>query len=309
MEFDDTSMLSTSTGADLHLLHRAPGGGARAVVQINHGLAEHAGRYARFADFLAGRGFHAYAHDHRGHGRTKAPGAPLGHFGHQAGADTLLSDVSAVHDHIAARHPGLPVIVFGHSMGGMIALNFALRHSGRIAGTAVWNAPLATRLEALAGKAVLAWERFRLGSDVPSRLLPKLTFGAWARAVAGHRTAFDWLSRDPAEVDKYVADPLCGFDASVGMWTALFDLSLMAVDAAAHRAARKDLPFHLVGGGCDPSTRRGSIVLDLEKRLRRNGFSNLETRIYEENRHESLNEINRGEVMRDFAAWAEKIID
>lgn len=308
MGFEENTLLSSPTGAELHLLHRAPAAAARAVVQINHGLAEHALRYGRFADVLAGHGFHVYAHDHRGHGRTRAPGAPLGHFGPKAGADTLLADVLAVHDFIAGTHPGLPVIVFGHSMGAMIALNFALRHAGRIAGAAIWNAPLATRLEALAGKAVLAWERFRLGSDVPSRLLPKLTFRAWAKAFPERRTDFDWLSRDEAEVDKYIADPLCGWDASVGVWTALFDLSLLAGDAAPYRAARQDLPFQLVGGGADPSTRRGSIVLALERRLRRHGFSNLQTRIYAETRHETLNELNRDEAMEDFVAWAEKII-
>ena len=309
MGFEENTVLSSPTGAELHMLHRAPQAAARAVVQINHGLAEDAVRYGRFADFLTERGFHVYAHDHRGHGRTRAPGAPLGQFGPKAGADTQLEDVLAVHDHIAARHPGLPVIVFGHSMGAMIALNFALRHAGRIAGAAIWNAPLATRPEALAGKALLAWERFRLGSDVPSRLLPKLTFRAWAKAFPERRTDFDWLSRDETEVDKYVADPLCGWDASIGVWTALFDLSLMAAGAAPYRTTRKDLPFQLVGGGADPSTRGGGIVLALDRRLRRNGFSNLQTRIYAETRHETLNELNRDEAMRDFSAWAEKIID
>lgn len=308
MDFDEEAWLPSPTGARLHLLRRAPGGAPRAVIQVNHGLAEHAARYARFADALAGRGFVTYAHDHRGHGLTAAPGAPLGHLGPGAGAQTLLDDVLAVHRRIADDHPGLPVLLFGHSMGAMIALNFALRHSHRLAGAAIWNAPLARRPESLAAAALLAFERFRLGSDVPSRLLPKLTFRSWAREVPAPRTRFDWLSHDRDEVDRYIADPLCGFDASIGTFAALFDLCVMAADRRVLRDGRKSLPFHLVGGGRDPATRRGQAVRDLERMLARHGFSNLLTRIDGANRHETLNEIGRAAATRDFIAWAEKII-
>lgn len=309
MGFDIETRLATPTGADLHLFKRSASGEARAAVQINHGVAEHAARYAAFADFLSQRGFHVYAHDHRGHGETKAPGAPLGHFGPGAGMDTLLTDVNAVHDHIAGEHPGLPVVIFGHSMGGMIALNFALRHGDRLAGAAVWNAPLTTALEAFAGRSVLAWERFRLGSDVPSWLLPKFTFALWASAFPERRTGSDWLSRDAAEVDAYIADPLSGWDPSVGIWTVLFELGRGPADPATLAAARKTLPYQLVGGSEDPSTRGGKITRKLETHLRKNGFSNLEARIYEGFRHESLREIGREQAMEDFAAWAEKIIN
>ncbi|MBY8915806.1 alpha/beta hydrolase [Nitratireductor sp. L1-7-SE] len=309
MGFDAETRLATPAGSDLRLFTRRASRKVRAAVQINHGVAEHAARYAGFADFLSENGFDVYAHDHRGHGATTAPGAPLGHIGPKATAGTLLKDVEAVHRHIAQERAGLPIIIFGHSMGAMIALNYALRNGHRLAGAAIWNAPLATRAEALAGKAVLVWERFRLGSDVPSRLLPKLTFAAWARAFPDRRTDADWLSRDESEVDKYIADPLSGWEASIGLWTALFDLSLKAADSAALEAARKTLPFMLVGGSEDPSTKGGKIVRKLESRLRESGFSNLETTIYDGFRHESLNEIGRERAMEDFVRWAGKFIN
>ena len=198
MPFDDRRILVSPTGASLNLYTRRPDGPARAVVQINHGLAEHAARYARFADFLAARGFHTYAHDHRGHGFTTAPDAPQGMFGKPDGGAKVIADVAAVHDLIAKEHPGLPVIVFGHSMGGLIALNFVLRHSAGIHAAAIWNANFSAGIAGRAAQAILAWEKFRLGSDVPSRLLPRLTFQAWGKQIPNHRTAFDWLSRDPA---------------------------------------------------------------------------------------------------------------
>jgi alpha-beta hydrolase superfamily lysophospholipase len=276
-------------------------------VQINHGLAEHAARYGRFADWLAIDGFHVYAHDHRGHGATAAPDAPPRTFAREDGGKKVIADVLAVHDLIAKEHPGLPVIVFGHSMGGLIALNFVARHSRRVAAAAIWNANFSAGPAERLARLLLLWERFRLGSDMPSRLLPKLTFQTWGRQVPGRRTEFDWLSRDPAEVDAYIADPLCGWDASVSLWRDLFDLIFRGANDRNFADVRKELPFHLVGGGKDPATAGGRAVRELGARLRRVGFSDVTTSIYPDARHESLNDVNRDEVMADFVEWVDSL--
>lgn len=308
MSFDEQRKLPSPTGAVLNLYWRDAGPSARGVIQVNHGLAEHAARYGRFAEAMDGRGFHVYAHDHRGHGYTTAPDAPPGMFAAREGAAKVIADVGAVHDFIAAEHPGLPVILFGHSMGGLIALNFLLRHPGRVTAAAIWNANFTAGALGRAAQAILAWERFRLGSDVPSRLLPKLTFGAWAKQIRDRRTEFDWLSRDPDEVDKYVADPLCGWNASVSMWTDLFGFIFFGADDRNFAAVPKNLPVSLVGGEKDPATDGGKAVTALSERMRRMGFSNLATRVYAETRHESLNELNRDIITGDFAAWAESVV-
>lgn len=307
MDFPETTRLHSPTGAALNLCSMVPTGTPRAVVQVNHGLAEHAARYARFAAALAARGFATYAHDHRGHGRTTAPGAPLGSFGPEPMAANVVADALAVHDEIARRHPGVPVIVFGHSMGALVALNFVLAHSGRIAGAAIWNGNFSAGLLGRLAQAVLAWERFRLGSDVPSRILPKLTFRAWARQESDGRTDFDWLSHDHAEVDAYVADPLCGWDASVGMWKAVFDMVFAGADDRNFAGTRRDLPINLVGGGADPESERGKTVTALAGRLKRMGFSNLVSTIYPDTRHESLNELNRDVITAHFIDWLEQV--
>ena len=308
MPFDEQRTCSSPTGAALNLYMKSAGRNARGIIQINHGLAEHAARYGRFAEAMAARGFHVYAHDHRGHGHTKAPDAPAGMFASKGGAAKVVADVEAVHDLIAQEHPGLPVIVFGHSLGGLIALNFLLRDSGRVAAAAIWNANFSAGLPGRLAQAILAWERFRLGSDVPSRLLPKLTFQAWAKQFPDRRTGFDWLSRDTAEVDKYVGDPLCGWDASVSMWSDVFNLIFFGADDRNLKPVRKDLPVNLVGGEEDPATNGGKAVLHLAKRMERLGFSNLKTMIYTDTRHESLNELNRDLITRDFVVWAEQAI-
>jgi alpha-beta hydrolase superfamily lysophospholipase len=308
MPFDTTTTLASPTGAKLNLYVRHADTPARAVVQINHGLAEHGARYARFADFLAARCCHVYAHDHRGHGATTAPDAPKGRFAGKNGFDIVVADIAAIHDHIAGKHPGLPVVVFGHSMGGLIALNFVLRHSERVAAAAIWNANFSAGILGRLAQAILAFERFRLGSDVPSRMLPKLTFGDWARKIPNRRTEFDWLSRDVSEVDAYVADPLCGWDASVSMWIDVFDLVFAGADDGNFAGVRRDLPFNLVGGQRDPATDGGKAVEALAGRLRRMGFSNLVSKVYPETRHESLNEINREPIMADFAGWLDRML-
>lgn len=308
MPFDGPQFLHSPTGAKLNLYSRRALVPVRAVVQINHGLAEHAARYGRFADFLASRGYHVYAHDHRGHGWTTAPDAPNGRFAQKEGVARVLADIVAVHDHISAEHPGLPVVIFGHSMGGLIALNFVLRHPERVAAAAIWNANFAAGPLGRLAQAILAAERFRLGSDVPSRLLPRLTFRAWARQIDKRRTEFDWLSHDEAEVDKYVADPLCGWDPSVSLWRDVFDLIFAGADDRNFARVRRDLPFNLVGGEKDPSTDGGKAVEALAGRLRRMGFSNLVSTAYPETRHESLNEVNRDVVMQDFVDWLERVL-
>ncbi len=304
MPFDSRRAYPSPTGAMLNLYTRRAGGGARGVIQINHGLAEHAARYGRFADAMAAHGFHTYAHDHRGHGHTKAPDAPRGMFGPKDGGALVLDDIDAVHDLIAKESPGLPVIVFGHSMGGIVTLNYVLRHSAHLEAAAVWNANFSAGLLGRVAQVLLAFERFRLGSDVPSRILPKLTFEDWARKVPDPRTDFDWLSRDPTEVDAYVADPLCGWNASVSLWRDLFGFVFYGADDRNFSAVRKDLPFNLVGGAADASTGGGKAISDLASRMRRMGFSHVVSTIYPETRHKSLNELNRDLITEDFAAWA-----
>lgn len=299
--------LASPTGATLNVFHRAAEGRTRGVVQVNHGLAEHAARYARFAGALAARGFHVYAHDHRGHGATTAPDAPPGRFAGEDGAAKVIADVAAVHDHVAAAHPGLKVIVFGHSMGGLVALNVLMRHSARVHAGAVWNANFSAGLLGRLAQGLLAYERFRLGADMPSRLLPKLTFQDWARKVPGARTGFDWLSRDPAEVDAYVADPLCGWDASVSLWRDVFALIFAGADDSNLGKIRRDLPLQLVGGEKDPATDGGKAVTHLARRLRTLGFADVSERIFTDTRHETLNEINRDDATGCFVEWAERV--
>lgn len=181
MGFQGQCEIASPSGASINLLWREAEGAPRAVVHVSHGLGEQAGDYADFADALAARGFHVHAHDHRGHGLTRARDALPGHFGSGGGAEKVLADMGAVEEFIARKHPGLPVILFGNGVGGLIALNFVLREPSRVAALALREPP-ALRT-GLIERAALAWERFRLGADVPSRVmrsrLQLASVGSW----------------------------------------------------------------------------------------------------------------------------------
>lgn len=308
MAFETPGTIASPTGAII-AYHEAPAiGDPRAILLIHHGICEHAGRYGAFARFMAARGFHVYAHDHRGHGSTRASDAPIGRFAERDGVDRVIADCLAVRDHAALEHPGLPIVVLGHSMGGLIALNFAEAYPECLDALAVWNANFEGRAGTTAAFAVLAIERMLLGSDVPSRLLPRLTFEAWAKSVKNRRTDFDWLSRVSSEVDAYIADPLCGFAPSVSMWRDVFTFIGDGARAEALRRLPPELPIHLVGGSSDPATGNGAAVLRLAARMRRLGLKDVTVRIDEHARHETLKDSHAGTAIADFAAWADRSI-
>ncbi|WP_099864613.1 alpha/beta fold hydrolase [Pararhizobium haloflavum] len=302
------SSFAAPDGAVLNVHHAPPAGDCRAVIQICHGLAEHAGRYGKFSERMAKEGYAVFAHDHRGHGETRAPGAPLGQFAKSGGLEKVVSDVLFVRQLAADRHPGLPVILFGHSMGGLIALNTAISRPDAYAALAIWNANFKAGIAGRAAQAILAVERAFKGSDVPSTIIPRLTFEAWGNAVNNHRTMFDWLSHDPAVVDAYIADPRCGFDASVSMWRDVFALVYRGGDPANWQALPKALPIHLRGGGEDPGTDYGKAVAWLATRLRKAGFTDVSLTIEPAMRHETLNEVGAERAIADFATWLDQAV-
>lgn len=306
MMFGQRRYFKTSGGALLAYRHcNAAPDTARGIIVICHGLAEHGQRYAAFARRLAEAGFHAYAHDHRGHGDTTAPDAPLGRFAHRDGARLVVADTVAMAELAAIEHPGLPLVLFGHSMGGLVALNAAALNPARFQGLAIWNSNFNLGLSGILARWVLRIEKMLKGSDVPSLTMERATFDAWARSIPGATDPRDWLSRDAETVAAYAADPLCGFHPSVSMWMDVVELASRGTRPPALAAISRALPIQLVGGSEDPATHGGADVRWLEERLRRAGFADIAATIYPGMRHETLNEIGRDQAIADFIAWCE----
>ena len=281
-----------------------PDGAPRAVIQIAHGLAEHSARYARLASALNAAGYAVYAVDFRGHGPSCAA-ADLGHFADRDGWAKVVGDLWTFNRLIASEQPERPIVFFGHSLGSFIGRSFVARHSEALAGAAYSGSNGKAPPIAALGRLIARAERLRLGKRGKSALIFKMWFGDFNKPFEPARTAFDWLSRDPAEVDDYVADPLCGFPFSNQLAIDVLDALPGLASPASLAPIRKDLPIYVFSGEKDPV---GANIQGLIDALDAVGFIRLTTRIYPGARHETLNETNRSEVLHDLIAWLDGIV-
>ncbi len=297
-------------GASLYVYRWLPdeGGAVRGVVQVSHGMAEHAARYAPLAEFLTREGFAVYAHDHRGHGRTAGEVSRRGFFAERDGWRAVLDDLEAVGRRALDEHPGAPLVLFAHSMGAFIAQQamFERGASFRVVVISGSSSGVANPLAPI-GRAVARLERWRLGARAPSPLLTKLSFGEFNRAFKPARTEYDWLSRDPAQVDRYIADPWCGFDVSTQLWIDLLDALPGLADPKNLARVPKDLPVYVLAGSADPVNGNLKGLHRLVRDWNAAGVRDITWRVYEGGRHEMLNETNRDEVLADLGRWLDKV--
>jgi len=296
----------SSSGSKINLYSLLPMGEVRAIIHITHGMAEHALRYSRFASKLANASYAVFAHDYRGHGFTEANDAPQGVFGKSDGFSLVLEDQNEVISLIKERLPNKPIICFGHSLGSIINLNFALKYPNQANALACWNSGIETGLLPQISRKILALEALIRNPKLPSFFAWKLSFGAWNAKFKPNRTEFDWLSQDEEEVNLYVEDSLCGFDVSISMWRDILDGVFYAGNKKNLRTLPKELPVHIIGGSQDPCTNNGRDMEKLAVKIRNNGLSDVTFKILERTRHESLNEINRDQTTALFISWLQE---
>lgn len=261
-------------------------GRPRGGVQLVHGLAEHGRRYARLAAALNAAGFLVTAADTRGHGASVSAEVPLGSFG-AAGVTGFLADITAVGERMAEEHPGLPLFLVGHSLGSMGAQNVLLDRSASYAGAVLSGS---TTLDGLV--AVVQG----LPPDQPGLAAFNAGFEA--------RTGFEWLSRDAAEVDAYLADPLCGFATEDAIIAGVLGTAERTADPGQLARVRPDLPVLLLSGDRDPVGGPGGVnVTELARRYRDAGLGDVTLRLYPQARHEVFNETDRDQVVADLLSW------
>jgi alpha-beta hydrolase superfamily lysophospholipase len=300
----DSTFTLDSPGEQIHVYRWEPDGPVKAVVQVAHGMAEHAARYERFARALNAAGYAVYANDHRGHGRTAGSEARTGVFAQAEGWNAVITDMAALTRRIHEDHHAKPVFLLGHSMGSFLARTYAASHGHEIDGLVLSGTAGDAGALGKVGLGVARAESRIRGRNRRSPLLDKATFGAYNKGIANPRTKFDWLSRDPDEVDKYVADPYCGWVATAGFYDDLFR-GLALINSDAHVASvRKDLPILLVAGDRDPvGAGGGKGPTAVAEQFRRAGVSDVSLTLYPGARHEILNETNRDTVTADIVAW------
>jgi alpha-beta hydrolase superfamily lysophospholipase len=297
--------LDTSDGASLFVYRWLPEGPPKAAVQVVHGWAEHAARYARLAEALCREGYAVYADDHRGHGRTARTPAELGYFTDRDGWNRVVEDLWQLHQRIRTDHPQTPLVIFGHSLGAFLAQHFISEHGDAIVAAVLSGTNGKPPAVARLGTLMIRLERLRRGRHGKSRLLQSIFFGPFNKPFEPARTPFDWLSRDTAEVDKYVADPLCGFDSQVQLFIDILE-GLLEISKPA-RLARipKTLPIYIFRGNRDPV---GNNIGQLLTAFRAAGLRAVTYKEYPDARHETLNETKRDEVTKDLIAWLNAVI-
>ncbi|MBP7735347.1 MAG: lysophospholipase [Spirochaetes bacterium] len=275
----------------------------KAALQIAHGMAEHGARYERFAGELVKAGYAVYANDHRGHGKTAGSLENVGFFADVDGWNKVVDDMHVLTTLIKKENPALPIFLLGHSMGSFLSRNYAMLHGNDIKGLILSGTAgdpgLLGKVGLLVAKIDAAWK----GKKTKSPLLDKLSFGAYNNAFKPNRTKFDWLSRDNAEVDKYVADPYCGDVFTAGFFCDLVSgLAFISDDRNVAKIPR-ELPIYLFSGSMDPVGANTRGVLQVYNSLVKSGIGEVTYKFYEGARHETLNELNRDEVFSDVIAW------
>ena len=301
-----TFWLTANDRSRLYVNHWMPDGPAKAVVMLSHGMAEHSGRYARLAKALCSAGYGVYAPDQRGHGRTADEGT-LGLYAEKDGWNKVVGDLASLNQHIGQQQPGLPIILLGHSMGSYIAQAYLLHHSASLHGAILSGSNFQPVALYRAARLIARAERLRQGVRGRSALIEFLSFGSFNKAFKPNRTAFDWLSRDPNEVDKYINDPLCGFRCTNQLWIDLLG-GLQQISKASNLAQiDPGLPILVMGGECDPVS-EGKRLKSLAHALREAGSQHLQLNIYPQARHEVFNETNRDEVTADVLRWLDQAL-
>ena len=266
-----------------------PADAPRAAMQLTHGMGEHVQRYGALARALTGRGLVVYGQDHRGHGGTARHADELGQLGPD-GWTQLVDDIDLLVSRIRDEQPGLPLVLLAHSMGSFAVQQYLLDHSDRVDAVVLTGTTALDQLEPA------------LDLDKP------IDLAVFNAAFAPARTEFDWLSRDEAIVDAYIADPRCGFGIDTGAAKDMFAGARRMADPGQVAAVRPDLPLYIAAGESDPVNANLALLNVLIDRYRAAGLTDVTVRTYPGARHEILNETNRDEVMASIIDWIDQVL-
>ena len=275
---------------------------AKANVMVVHGMEEYKERYDAFASFLQDHGYNVVLSDLRGHGKN----APLlSHIADKDGDKLILNDQKKIRKFMEEKFPDLPNMIFGHSMGTIITRDLLQERSNdftKVALSGYVNPNGASGVAVALGNIVRA---FKKGKG-HSKMLTNLSTGSFNKAVKNPKTGSDWLSYNEENVQKYIDDPLCGVEFTVGSYCALFRLLNNMGKAKRYKNVNPELPFLLISGKDDPCTggekgRNASL-----KVLHKAGFKDFSIVTLDDMRHEILNELDKQKVYDEILKFFDK---
>ena len=281
----------------------------KAVVQIAHGIAEHISRYDPFMFFLAENGYVAVGNDHLGHGLSAENEDGLGIFDTQNGWTYAVDDMKALRDQVRQEFHDIPYIFFGHSMGSFLTRTYLIRYPDQY--DAAILSGTGQQSPALINASFFAANLLTLlrGPGADGKLLNDMAFGSYCKKIDNPRTPFDWLSTNEENVDRYIADPLCGFVAKCSMYRDMMGGLKFLTKQSNIDKMNKDAPIYFMSGAEDPVGDYGAGVEKAYRAFCDAGLHDVTMKLYPGGRHEMLNETNREEVMQDILAWLDQRVD
>lgn len=290
----------------IHAAEWYPAGEPIGILQIAHGVAEYALRYEPFARFLNAHGFLVAANDHLGHGASVAEGAPRLFFAQERGWECVVDDMYTLRCLTGEKHPGLPYFLMGHSMGSFLTRTYLIRYPGTVKGAVLMGTGQNPDALIIGGKVLAGVLAKKVGRENPSDVVEKLAFGTYNKAFAPNRTDYDWLSVSEENVDRYIADPLCGGMASTGLFLELLGGMAFIKKPSNLRRMNMATPVLFISGERDPVGNMGKGVRAAYESFRRAGVRDAELKLYPGLRHEILNEDCREQVCADLWDWIER---
>ena len=299
------TFLSTDGKTQLHGMRWEPeGGSVRAVLQICHGVAEHIARYDAFARYLNGLGIAVVGHDHLGHGLSLPEGGTPVYFGAGSTWNTVVDDIYVLHQRIRLWYPDVPLCIMGHSMGSFLTRTYLFRYPGTVKAAVIMGTGWQPKAVIAGGMAVAKAVGAVVGENGTSDLVTNLAFGAYNKLFAPNRTSCDWLSADEGNVDAYMADPLCGADATVGLFRQMLSGIRFNQKLSNLRQMDPRIPVLFVAGEKDPVGDCGNGVRRTYQEFRRAGVQDCTLKLYPGLRHEILNEkAQQQQIFEDIGQW------
>ena len=299
------TFLSTDGKTQLHGMRWEPeGGSVCAVLQICHGVAEHIARYDAFARYLNGLGIAVVGHDHLGHGLSLPEGGTPVYFGEGNTWNTVVDDIYVLHQRIRLWYPDVPLCIMGHSMGSFLTRTYLIRYPGTVKAAVIMGTGWQPKAVIAGGMAVAKAVGAVVGENGTSDLVTNLAFGAYNKLFAPNRTSCDWLSADEDNVDTYMADPLCGADATVGLFRQMLLGIRFNQKLSNLRQMDPRIPVLFVAGEKDPVGDCGNGVRRTYQEFRRAGVQDCTLKLYPGLRHEILNEkAQQQQVFEDIGQW------
>ena len=302
---NEFTYLSKDGRTQLHAIEWKPEGPVRGVVQIAHGMVEFMERYDRFARVLAGQGFYVTGNDHLGHGKSVTDDGQLGYFAEKNGNQCVISDMHHLRQRTGSLYPDVPYFLFGHSMGSFLVRQYIEIYGAGLAGAVIMGTGYQKPGTLNAGILMTGvLEKIR-GGHFRSSMVNNMALGSYNKAFEPARTVADWLSRDEAVVDAYVAEPLCQFVFTVNGYNNLFRGLKYAEDPNNLKKIPNDLPVLIVSGEKDPVGDFGKGPALVAESFRAAGLTDVTLKLYPEDRHELLNELDKEAVDRDLLDWME----